>query len=135
LRQIIFWWIIFFLLICRDKIVRNEKSENYTENLFRKKSFNHFINYLNFSSMKKKILSGVFALTLLVATGYGVNKSMNSNVNLSDLTLKNVEALAQSEGGGGCRWATRETWLGWEAICISTGVGYDCTCGSVKPYY
>ena len=47
--------------------------------------------------MKKKVLSGVFALALLAATGYGVNKSMKSNANLSDLALNNVEALAQSE--------------------------------------
>ena len=47
--------------------------------------------------MKKKILSGVFALAVLVATGYGVNKSMNSNAGLSDLALVNVEALGQGE--------------------------------------
>jgi len=50
--------------------------------------------------MKKKILSGLFALALLVATGYGVSKSTKSNANLSDLALTNVEALAQSENGG-----------------------------------
>jgi hypothetical protein len=49
--------------------------------------------------MKKKILSGVFALALLVTAGYGVNKSMNSDVNLSDLALSNVEALANTESG------------------------------------
>ena len=86
--------------------------------------------------MRKKILSGVFALALLATAGLGVHKSMNSDANLSDLALANVEALAENEGGGGeCRWATRETWQGWEAICISTGVGYNCTCGEVKPYY
>jgi hypothetical protein len=47
--------------------------------------------------MKKKILSGVFALALLATAGYGVNKSLKSNANLSDLALSNVEALAQSE--------------------------------------
>ena len=60
---------------------------------------------------------------------------MSSNVQLSDLALSNVEALADGEGGGNCRWATRETWQGWEAICITTGIGYSCTCGEVKPYY
>ncbi len=85
--------------------------------------------------MKKKVLSGLFALAVLVATGYGVNKSMKSDISLSDLALGNVEALATGESGGGCRWATRETWQGWEAICISTGVGYECSCGSTKPYY
>lgn len=47
--------------------------------------------------MKKKILSGLFALALLVATGYGVSKSMKSDLDLSDLTLNNVEALARGE--------------------------------------
>ena len=49
--------------------------------------------------MKKKILSGVFALALLAATGFGVNKSMKNDAGLSDLALSNVEALAQSESG------------------------------------
>lgn len=48
--------------------------------------------------MRKKILSGIFALALLATTGYGVQKSMKNNANLSDLALANVEALAQNEG-------------------------------------
>lgn len=47
--------------------------------------------------MKKKILSGVFALGLLATAGFGVNRSVDSDANLSDLALRNVEALAQSE--------------------------------------
>lgn len=47
--------------------------------------------------MKKKILSGVFALSLLTITGYTVQKSMSQNINLNDLTLPNVEALADTE--------------------------------------
>ena len=47
--------------------------------------------------MKRKILSGVFALALLATAGFGVHKSLNGNANLSDLALSNVEALAQSE--------------------------------------
>ncbi|WP_436417266.1 NVEALA domain-containing protein [Petrimonas sulfuriphila] len=54
--------------------------------------------------MKKKLLSGIFALALLVATGYGVSQSMKSDANLSDLALSNVEALAQDESGGGTLW-------------------------------
>ena len=61
---------------------------------------------------------------------------MSSDAGLSDLALANVEALARNEGGNfECRWATRETWQGWEAICIRTGVEYICVCGDVKPYY
>ena len=57
--------------------------------------------------MKKKVLSGLFAIAVLVARGYGVNRSMKSDANLSDLALKNVLALADvenpdtGEGGGG----------------------------------
>lgn len=47
--------------------------------------------------MKKVILSSIFAVALLATTGYGVNKSMKSDANLSDLALMNVEALADSE--------------------------------------
>ncbi|HCC85760.1 MAG: hypothetical protein XD92_0052 [Proteiniphilum acetatigenes] len=71
--------------------------------------------------MKKKVLSGLFALALLVATGYGVNQSMKSDANLPDLALANVEALAQSEektcpapcidDGSGCYC------YGWYSYC------------------
>ena len=49
--------------------------------------------------MRKKIFSSVFALALLTTAGWGVNKSMNINANLSDLALANVEALADGESG------------------------------------
>lgn len=49
--------------------------------------------------MKKIILSSIFAVALLATAGWGVNKSMQSDANLSDLALANVEALAQKEGG------------------------------------
>ena len=71
--------------------------------------------------MKKKLLSGIFALALLATAGYGVNISMNSNVNLSDLTLKNVEALAASEQGDG-----------WDCSPSTTTVCYWGSSGSVK---
>ena len=48
--------------------------------------------------MEKKILSGIFALALLITAGYGVNKSVNSNADLSLLALSNVEALGQTSG-------------------------------------
>jgi hypothetical protein len=53
--------------------------------------------------VKKKILSGVFALALLATAGFGVQKSMKSDAGLSDLALSNVEALADNEIGNG-RW-------------------------------
>ncbi len=45
--------------------------------------------------MKAKILGGIFALAVMVAAGYGVNKSMSNDADLSEMALSNVEALAQ----------------------------------------
>ncbi|MDD3969418.1 MAG: NVEALA domain-containing protein [Proteiniphilum sp.] len=50
--------------------------------------------------MKKKLLSGIFSLALLIATGYGVSQNLKSDAGLSDLALRNVEALARSENPG-----------------------------------
>ena len=74
--------------------------------------------------MKKKILSGVFALALLATAGFGVQKSMKSNVGLSDLALANVEALAQNEdGGSGEFWcSTYDQYVdNYESYCSETG--------------
>ena len=88
--------------------------------------------------MKKKILSGLFALALLATAGLGVHKSLNGNANLSDLALANVEALANGEGGGMANkccpiWNVTIEVGGtiWPKITCSTGGSYkceDCTC-------
>ena len=57
----------------------------------------NYLTILKLLNMRKKIFSGLFALSLLVATGYGVNQSMKSDDGLSDLALANVEALASGE--------------------------------------
>ncbi|CEN36761.1 NVEALA domain-containing protein [Capnocytophaga cynodegmi] len=51
--------------------------------------------------MKKNFLKGVIATAVVaLVAGYGINKSMsNSGTELSDLSLTNVEALAQDESG------------------------------------
>lgn len=93
--------------------------------------------------MKKKLLSGIFALALLVATGYGVNQTMKSDSRLSDLALSNVEALAQNENPGGpitisCRYAdiASDVWSGtflWRcqgcsySICNNISSSSTCT--------
>lgn len=48
-------------------------------------------DFLKSLKMKKRILSGMFALALLATAGYGVQKTMKSETNLSDLALANVE--------------------------------------------
>ncbi|RNC63493.1 NVEALA domain-containing protein [Proteiniphilum sp. X52] len=48
--------------------------------------------------MKKKLLSGIFALALLAAAAYGMrSQTMKSDSILSDWALMNVEALANGE--------------------------------------
>ena len=48
--------------------------------------------------MKTKILGGIFTLAVMVATSYGVSRSMEKDTDLSEMALKNVEALGQNEG-------------------------------------
>ena len=112
--------------------------------------------------MKKKFISGVFALALLVIAGYGVNRSMNSKANLSDLALQNVLALADvenpdpGEGGGGnetcltdqkertgvlsCHQSTVEAQI-YDFSCVGNGSycvgarGYTMTCRGVYMNY
>ena len=50
--------------------------------------------------MKKVSLSSIFAVAVLATTGFGINISMKSEINISDLALANVEALAQNENPG-----------------------------------
>ena len=56
--------------------------------------------------MKKFLAICVLALILAVAIGYGVKSSMNNNVQLNDLAMANIEALARvespNEGGRSC---------------------------------
>lgn len=56
--------------------------------------------------MRKKILFGLLSLTVLVASGYGVSKSLQNESGFSGLVLANVEALAQLEFPGEKRCLT-----------------------------
>ncbi len=53
--------------------------------------------------MKKKLFGAIFALAVMVAASYGVNKSMSNDAELSEMALMNVEVLADNEIGNG-RW-------------------------------
>jgi hypothetical protein len=78
--------------------------------------------------MKKKILSGIFALALLITSGYGVSKSVNGNADLSLLALDNVEALAQYEDGDGTRWQVGEKTITTEVyVPDSPGWSWDAS--------
>ena len=70
--------------------------------------------------MRKRILSGLFALALLATAGYGVQKRMKSDANLSDLALANVEALANGEVGIGvpCKNTCTNCWCYYPPIDV-----------------
>jgi hypothetical protein len=64
--------------------------------------------------MKKKILGVV--VVVAIAVGAMINLNLNKVSNKGDLTLANVEALAQSEGGGitcnaSCHTGTGQCWM------------------------
>lgn len=54
--------------------------------------------------MKKKVFGAVALIAIAVAAGWNVQQS-NNKVEMSDLTLENIEALASGEGSSDC---TRE---------------------------
>ncbi|WP_256448743.1 NVEALA domain-containing protein [Proteiniphilum propionicum] len=58
----------------------------------------------------------MFALAILAATGYSVNKSMKSDTGLSDLALANVEALAQYENDP----PSRDKWTKMSFQCLDS---------------
>ena len=77
--------------------------------------------------MKKKVLSGVFALAPLATAGWGVNKSMSNDAGMSDLALSNVEALATGESGNHLPYQSQGYCTMWriQKMCSSTGA-YAC---------
>lgn len=71
----------------------------------------------------KNIICFVLIIVLAVFTGYNVCRSDNT-FRMSELTLANVEALAEGEGGSKqCFWTIDYL------ICSPYGVGEPCYCG------
>jgi hypothetical protein len=54
--------------------------------------------------MKTKILGGIAIVAIAVAVAFNVSVSNQKQDKVSLLALANVDALAQSEGGGGSDW-------------------------------
>ena len=74
-------------------------------------------------NIKTKVLLGVLSIALVVIAGMNIVKQLNE-VELSDLVLANVEALA------GCEW---NSWIG-EPVFHITLTGYcswSCSRGGV----
>ena len=82
--------------------------------------------------MKKILLSALFAFALLATAGYRVNESMKNDAIFSDLTLSNVEALADGENGGSysCGKYCKED-SDWTCKIYSNGVLMN-TCPGIR---
>ena len=55
--------------------------------------------------MKKRIFGAALLVAIAVAAGWNYQQN-KQDVQLSDLALTNVEALASGEGSGDCKWRT-----------------------------
>ena len=81
--------------------------------------------------MKKKLFFGFTVLAIALIVAFTMNVASN-NYGLSDISLANVEALAQSEGGSDCQgclqWSTK--YAGGGVKCKSSGCteDYDGLC-------
>ncbi len=47
--------------------------------------------------MKNQVFISVLFFALFIVIGFGVNKKMSNDISVSELMLKNIEALAQDE--------------------------------------
>ena len=82
--------------------------------------------------MKKKFFSVAIVAAIALGAGWNVMQSENE-VNLSDLALSNVEALAQNEGLPECHYDRYPTWtgsmgdgsLGFQVVCTANS-GNNC---------
>lgn len=84
--------------------------------------------------MGKKFFGVIAFVAIAAAAGWNYQQNTNE-VELSDLALDNVEALASGEDGSNCKWRTGHSSVtGWVAICDLQGIGYSCHCGDVKYY-
>ena len=78
--------------------------------------------------MKKKVFSFIAFAAIAAVAGWNYNQNMN-NVNLSDLALENVEALASGEGDG-------LELQGYKLVnnCCEANQPREFFCNSVWPY-
>lgn len=83
--------------------------------------------------MKKNILKIVFASSSALVAGYSVYASQQE-VEISDLAMANVEALAQDNESGGveiiCGRNSGPCWMKTGMLCFD-GEAHDFACGFV----
>jgi hypothetical protein len=76
--------------------------------------------------MKKKILGGIAILAIAALAAFNVNLNLAQESNMSPLALANVEALAQSEGGGGTTYYVNPCPKHSGNECSSKSSPYGC---------
>lgn len=70
--------------------------------------------------MKKHIFGAALLVAIAVAAGWNYQQN-KQDVQLSDLALTNVEALASGEGSGDCKWRTGHSSVtGWSQYVTHT---------------
>ena len=74
--------------------------------------------------MRQKLIKVAFVAAIAFVSGITVFNSQKSELELSDIALANVEALASGESDGYCR-----TSLDYNAICNYYDKGAICPCG------
>jgi hypothetical protein len=85
--------------------------------------------------MNRKILFLIAGAVIAVAASWNVSRSTSEEALLSDVTLENIEALANENGGsGGCKWKSLRCskGSGYYEGCLSNGDGNSCSCGTIS---
>lgn len=72
--------------------------------------------------MKKKILGGIAVMAIAAIATFNININIDASDALSSISLSNVEALAQTESGGGYAYVNCD---GHNIQCTGTG-DYKC---------
>jgi hypothetical protein len=76
--------------------------------------------------MKKKIVYGIAVLAIAAVAVINVSLSSQQNNELSDLSLANIEALAQEPGDGQYACYANKDYV---CCCNLYARGYYCPCG------
>ncbi|MFJ1321797.1 NVEALA domain-containing protein [Capnocytophaga canis] len=64
-------------------------------------------------------MKSLLVIGIVATGGYGINQSVNKDTTeLNELTLANIEALAQNENGGG----SADSWSCWSNLKSGNGV-------------
>lgn len=81
--------------------------------------------------MNKKKLKLVFASAFALMVGCSIY-TKQQKIEMSDLAMANVEALASGESSEICKWKrVKDDYGNIYHACLSNGDGDKCSCGSI----